>query len=172
MKKLVLSIFIFCLINTLNAQQIALNFESFPGVAYRGGGGYFYGGGGLEVTYQHDFKQGRIRGGLEYRIIDWGNQIGLNVAYNHPYFVHNAWRVSGTSGLQLGLALFRQRPLFVYGLEYSPEVEWQSGKRFFANAGLGIRYTNSPKYRNFGTINSVLELPIKIGFGFRLGKRS
>ena len=172
MKKIVLLFFLFCLINTINAQQIALNFESFPGVAYSGGGGYFYGGGGLEVTYQHDFKQGRIRGGLEYRMIDWGNQMAINAAYNHPYYVRDRWRISGTSGLQLGLALFRVNPLFVYGLEYSPEIEWQSGKRFFANASIGIRYTNSPRYRDYGTINSVLELPIKVGFGFRLGERS
>lgn len=170
MKKIFYTFLVFCTIHTLHAQQISLNFESFPGVAYRGGSGYFYGGGGFELAYQHDFKQGRIRGGLEYRIVDWGNQIGVNAAYNHPYFVRNAWRISGTSGVQLGLALFREKPLFAYALEYSPEAEWQSAKRFFANVSLGIRYTNSPKYKNYGTINSVLELPLKVGFGFRLGQ--
>lgn len=168
MKQLLYTFVFFCLLNTLSAQQISLNFESFPGVAYRGGGGYFYGGGGLELTYQHDLGKGRLRGGLEYRMIDWGNQASINAAYNVTYYEREAWRISGTSGLQLGLALFREKPLFAWGLEYSPEVEWQSGKRFFANASLGIRYTNSPKYKNYGNINSVLELPVRVGWGFRL----
>lgn len=170
MKKILYIFIVLCTIHSLEAQQISLNFESFPGISYRGGGGYFYGGGGLEVAYQQDFKKGRIRGGLEYRIIDWGNQVGINAAYNHPYYVRGQWRVSGTSGLQLGLALFRGKSLFAWAIDYSPELEWQSNKRFFANFSLGIRYTNSPKYKNYGSINSVLELPLKVGFGFRLGK--
>ncbi len=171
MKQLLYTFIFFCLAMSLSAQQISLNFESFPGVAYRGGGGYFYGGGGFELTYQQDLGKDRIRGGLEYRIIDWGNQVSINAAYNMTYYTQKAWRISGTSGLQLGLALFRQTPLFAWGLEYTPEVEWQSQKRFFANAGLGIRFTNSPKYRNYSSINSVWELPVRIGWGFRLGKK-
>ncbi len=171
MKKIFYTFIFLSAFQFLNAQQIGLNFESFPGVAYGGGGGYFYGGGGFELAYQHDFKQGRIRGGLEYRIVDWGNQTGINAAYNHPYYVRGQWRVSGSSGIQLGLALFRERPLFAWALEYSPELEWQSNKRFFANMSFGIRYTNSPKYKNYGKINAVLELPVKIGFGFRLGSK-
>jgi len=170
MKQLRYIFIFFCVTTTLSAQQISLNFESFPGVAYSGGSGYFYGGGGLELAFQYDLRKGRIRGGLEYRMIDWGNQTSINAGYNMTYYVRNAWRISGTSGLQLGLALFREKPLFAWGLEYSPEVEWQSGKRFFANASLGIRYTNSLKYKNYGNINSVLELPVRIGWGFRLGK--
>jgi len=166
-KTIFYTLFFFAISTTINAQQIALNTLSFPGL----GQGGFYGGGGFELNYQHDFKQGRIRGGLEYRIIDWGNQTTVNAGYNHPYYLKNQFRISGTTGFQLGLALFRPRPLFVWGIEYLPEVEWQSNKRFFAHAEFGIRYTNSPKYKKYGTINSVLELPIKIGLGFRLGKR-
>lgn len=168
MRKIIFYIlFFFATSTTIHAQQIGLNVLSFPGL----GQGGFYGGGGFELNYQHDVRQGRVRGGLEYRIIDWGNQMSLNAAYNHPYFVKNQFRISGTTGFQLGVALFRPRSLFVWGIEYLPEVEWQSNKRFFAHVGLGIRYTNSPKYKKYAAINSVLELPIKVGFGFRLGKK-
>ncbi len=153
----------------LQAQQVSLNTIYFPGVAYNGGGGLFYGGFGQEITYQHDIGKHRFRGGLEYRSVDWGNQIALNTAFNPTYLRKGQFRVSGTTNLQLGFALFRQNPLFVWALEYSPELEWQSNKRFFANFSLGFRYTNSPKYKDYGNINAVWELPLKLGWGFRFG---
>ncbi len=162
----------FCSIATLEAQQIGLHLKSFPGVAYSGDGGGFYGGGGFELQYQHELGKNRVRAALEYRMVDWGNQTGLNLGYNIAYWQKKEWRVSGTSGLQLGLALFREKPLFAWALEYTPEIEWQSAKRFFANLSLGVRYTNSPPYKNFGAINSVFEIPITIGFGFKLGKKT
>lgn len=171
MKILFYSILFFCSLPTINAQQLGLQVKSFPGLAYKGGGGSFYGGGGFELQYQHDFGNDRLRGGLEYRMVDWGNQTGLNLGYNMTFWERTVWRVSGTSGIQLGLALFRSNPLFAWSLEYSPEIEWQSAQRFFANLSLGLRYTNSPKYKNFGSVNAVFELPVTLGFGFRLGKR-
>jgi len=170
MKQLLYIFAFFCLVNTLSAQQISLNFESFPGVAYSGGSGYFYGGGGLELAYQQDLGKGRLRGGLEYRIIDWGNQGSLNAGYNFRYYTNGAWRISGTSGVQLGFAFFRSAVPFVWGLEYVPELEWQSSKRFFANIGIGIRYTNNTQYRSYSSINALLELPVRIGWGLRLGE--
>lgn len=171
MKKIIfISILTFSIFNQLKAQQISLSFQSFPGIAYSGNTGAFYGGGGLELAYQQDYKKGRIRTALAYRTIDWGNQIALNTGYNLPYFSRNQWRVSGTSELHLGLALFREKPLFTWAVGYLPELEWQSKKRFFTSLSFGILYTNSPKYRQFSDINSVVELPFKIACGFRLGK--
>lgn len=170
MKILFYSLLFFCSISVVNAQQIDFQLKSFPGIAYKGGGGSFYGGGGFELQYQHDFGKDRLLGGLEYRMVDWGNQTGLNLGYNMSFWERNTWRVSGTSSIQLGLALFRSNPLFAWSLEYAPEIEWQSAKRFFANLSLGLRYTNSPNYKKFGSVNAVFELPVSLGIGFRLGK--
>lgn len=163
--------------NSANAQQISIQFLSFPGITHTNGSGYFYGGGGLSLAYQKNIgsnQKYKILLGLEYRMIDWGNQAVLNIGYNHPYLMaagsKKNLRLSGNVSTQFGAALFREKPLFVWSAEYIPEIEWFSRKRFFASLGVGLRYTNCPKYKNYGNINSVLEIPIKLSLGFKTGK--
>lgn len=156
----------------IQAQQMGFSVLSFPGIATNVGAGYFYDGGGFDLNYQHDLGKGRLVGGVEYRMINWGNQIALNMGYNFSYWAEAHWRFSGTTAAQIGLALFYQKPLIIWALEYMPQMEWQSEKRFFANLGIGFRFSNSPSYKRYGEINTTFNLPIKIGVGFRLGKRN
>lgn len=152
------------------APRIAVRSLAFLGIATNERGEYFYNGGGLELTYQHPLGKGGLTGGLEYRMINWGNQVALNIGYDIPYWQSGSWKLSGLTSLQAGLALFQQRPLFVWGAEYVPQLQWQSKRRFFANLGIGIRMTNNPAYSNYGSINFTVDVPIKIGIGFRLGQ--
>ena len=179
-----INLLFFCVVMSLvflssvptNAQQISVQFLSFPGIAHTNGSGYFYGGSGLNLAYQRNSgsnQKYKMLVGLEYRTIDWGNQIGLNIGFNHPYLITDSkknLRLSGNVSTQFGTALFREKPLFVWSAEYIPEIEWASRKRFFASLGIGLRYTNCPKYKNYGSINSVLEIPIKVSLGFKTGK--
>ncbi len=167
-------LFLVCIfwLNTtfIQAQQLSLKGLSFLGVATNTTKGYFYDGGGFELNYQHDIWKGRIVTGIEYRMINWGNQVGLNIGYNFPFYKKNQWRLSGTLSTQVGMALFSPRPLAVWGIELLPSVEWQSKKRFFLQLDVGFRMNHCPRYKDYGAINMVWDIPIKIGVGFRLGK--
>ena len=164
----IVGLFFFLWHPTSKAQQLSLKPLSFLGVASNVGGEYYYNGGGLELAYQHNVWKGRVLTGLEYRMINWGNQIGLNLGYNLPFWTKGAWRVSTSIQAQIGWALFYQKSLLVFGVECIPEIEWHSKKAFFATVALGIRYTNCPAYQNYGQITQTVDLPIKIGLGFYL----
>ena len=60
--------------------------------------------------------------------------------------------------------------LVVWSVDYMPEFTWRTHKRFNYSVGLGIRYTSSPAYDNYGAINQVLDFPIKLGMRFNLRK--
>lgn len=168
---ILVGVFFFMINTTTSAQQLSLKPLSFLGIATNLGGEYHYNGGGFELAYQHDVWKGRVVGGLEYRMINWGNQIGINLGYNMPFWTKGQWRASVSAQAQIGWALFHQKSLFVWGLECIPQIEWHSNKAFFASLGFGIRYTNCPAYENYGLLTSAIDLPIKIGLGFYLNNK-
>ena len=165
MKKELYSILFLVLtsIYTARAQQLGFRTLSFLGIANNIESDFHYNGFGLDLFYRHDVWKGRVTSSLEYRMIGWGNQLGLNIGYNLPFWQENQWRASATLSLQGGLALFRPQSLGVIGVEGLAEIEWQSKKRFFATLSLGIRYSNSPAYLRYGLINTNIDIPIKLG---------
>lgn len=171
MKKILILVGMLGFLSIAFPQELSVRTLSFPGLAYRGGGGYFYGGGGVELAFQNELPLGAYRVGVEYRIIDWGNQVGLNLGYVHPYWQEERWHLSGLANLQLGLAPFHQGSLFTWAIGYSGLFRWQTKKRAFYEAGLGLRYSNSPAYEAFGPINRLLEVPVRVGVGWKLGNR-
>lgn len=167
-----LSIMMFAFVAALQAQALSLQTLSFPGFAYRGGTGYFYGGGGVELGYQLRLPTGMLQLGLEYRIIDWGNQLGLNLGYAYPLITGARGELRAGAMLQLGLVPFRQGSLFAWGGEPHLQYQYQTQRRAFFQATVGLRYSNSPGYQDIGPINRLWEVPIKLGVGWRLGKVS
>jgi hypothetical protein len=168
---ILMGVLFFMINTTTSAQQLSLKPLSFLGVATNLGGEYYYDGGGFELAYQHDLWKGRVIGGLEYRMVNWGNQVGVNFGYNMPFWTKGQWRASVSVQTQFSWALFYQKSLLVWGIECIPEIEWHSNKAFFATLGFGIRYTNCPAYQNYGDIHNVIDLPIKIGLGFYLNNK-
>ncbi|MCH2044567.1 MAG: hypothetical protein MK212_10660 [Saprospiraceae bacterium] len=153
------------------AQQISFTSNAYLGIANNLEAGYFYNGGGLDFTYTHEAGKGRILVGLNYRMIHWGNQVGLSAGYDFPFWQKGAWRASVASEMELAFALFFQKPLLGWTVNCVPMLEWKSKKAFFVNIGLGLQFNHNPAYANYGRINSALDIPIKIGFGFTLGNR-
>lgn len=163
---------LFFMINTrTSAQQLSLKPLSFLGLGTNLGGAYYYNGGGFELGYQQDVWKGRVIGGLEYRMVSWGNQVGINLGYNMPFWTKGQWRASVSGQTQFSWALFHQKSLLVWGIECVPEIEWHSNKAFFVSLGVGVRYTNCPAYQNYGDISKLIDLPIKIGVGFYLNNK-
>ena len=154
------------------SQNLELNTKSFYGIWNNEVAEYAYGGGGLEIVYEHPLKKGSLRSGLEFRSIDWGNQVSLNIGYQIPYISKDKWALSGITSTGIGLALFQDNPLFVWSVGYMPEFTWPNKQKFNLVVGFGIRYTNSPAYKNYGEINQVLDFPFKIGFKFNLKKKA
>lgn len=150
---------------SLFSQQINLSVLTLPGIAYDNQVQGYFGGMGLEVSYLHPLSYGKLRAGLEFRTIDWGSQLGLNLGYNHPYKSISKWEFSGTASLQGGMALFRPKPFAVLAFDYLPKVEWITGKRVNVSLSSGIRFSINPQYRTFG-IWRLWEIPVRLGIHF------
>jgi len=163
MKKILLIILLYTASFSVYSQSIELNLKSFYGIWNNETSGYNYGGGGLELLYEQPLRKGALRTGVEFRSIDWGNQLSLLIAYKSPYIQQEKWQLSGISSVGVGLALFRDNPLFVWSIGYMPAFTWLGKKRVSWDIGLGFRYTDSPAYKDYGKINRVVDFPFKIG---------
>jgi len=164
-------VFVFFIFGKAHGQSISFHTNSFYGLWQNEGGGYFYGGGGFAVTYQHPLTKGALQAGLGFRTINWGNQVSLGIGYQAPYVRKEKWTLSAVTSVNLGLALFVNNPLLVYAIDYTPTLTWLRKKRFNFEAGLGIRYTHAPRYKSYGKINQVLEFPFQVGVIMKLGER-
>lgn len=170
-RKVLYATILFSILSTnLLSQHLEFNTKSFFGLWHNQGTEYFYNGSAIELLYEHPLAKGTLRTGLEYRSIDWGNQASLNLGYVLPHATNQKWDLNGVMSTGLGFALFRENPLFVWSLGYMPEIVFRKNKRINLSVGLGIRYTNSPGYKDFGSINQVLDFPFKIGLKF-MGKK-
>ncbi len=168
---LLMSLAVCCTYQTAQAQYVSVRGLGFLGMANNSGAEYFYNGGGFELAYQHALEKGRLSGGLEYRIINWGHQVAVQLGYDYPYWQQGPWRASAFAHGQLGSALYIQKSLLVWGAELGTGLEWKSSKAFFATFSLGARFSHNPAYAEYSVINATLDLPIKIGIGFKLGNR-
>lgn len=162
----IISIFI------VDAQHLEINTKSFYGVWNGESSGYFYGAFGMELAYEHPIKKGALRTGLEFRSINWGNQLSLNTAYKMNFIQKEKWSLSGLSSVGLGMALFRPKSLFVWSIGFIPEVTWPQKSRVHLNFGMGFRYTNNSAYKNYSQIYRLIEFPFKIGIRYRLKKEN
>lgn len=154
-----------------NAQKFEASTKSFYGLWNTESSEYYYGGGGLELSYDIPLNKGAIKTGLEFRSIDWGNQLSLNIGYNAPYITKEKWALHGITTVGLGMALFYDNSLFAWSIGYTPEFVFRKDKRLNIGLGLGLRYTQSPRYKDYGSINQVLEIPLRVGFKFHLTKQ-
>lgn len=167
------SLFIFLLLTAASSgygQSIAFNTNGYPGVWNNEYTGYYYGGGGIELCYEHAINEGALLTGFEIRAVDWGNQISVGIGYKVPYMVKDRWTISRTIAANLGMALFHDNPLFVYSLDAGTIFTWAPEKRFSFDAGIRLRFTHCPAYRNYGTINQLIEFPLTIGVRLKLGQ--
>ncbi|CAG5080150.1 hypothetical protein [Parvicella tangerina] len=169
-KSLIIPSLFLLLTITTYGQQLSIDLHSFYGIWNNESSGYSYGGGGLTVSYEHPLKKGDLQCGLAFRTIDWGNQITITTAYRAPYISKSNWSFNGLTSIGLGSALFQQRGMFVWSIGYLPEFVWLTDRRISLSAGLGFRYTNNPAYKNYGSINQLFELPLKIGVQIQLAR--
>lgn len=156
----------------LQAQYVSFCVSGYPGFAHTQGSESFYGGYGFGLHYEHTLnKQGRLLGAVEFRSIQWGNQLAINLGYDYAYVVEGPWRLGARAQIQAGSALFSNGGLFVFGGEVGTMLQWKSPKAFFAALGVGLRHTACPAFAAYSSIASVWEVPLTVGIGFKLGNR-
>lgn len=155
-----------------SAQYLSLKGMGFLGIANNSGAEYFYNGGGFALSYQQELTEtSRLNGGVEYRIINWGHQVALQLGYDYAYWQQGPWRAAAFGQVQAGSALYVQKGLFTWGAGVGSSLEWKSPKAFFASLSFGARVSHCPAYLEYGGINVTLDLPIQLGIGFKLGNR-
>ena len=69
-----------------------------------------------------------------------------------------------------GLAFFKPAPLYVFGVDTRAAANFYLYQDVKIFIGAGIRYTLSPGYRQYGLIETSLDLPLEIGMKFTPGR--
>ena len=142
----------------VQAQGLRVHLTHLQGLAHSAGGEWYRGGTELALTYGHAHQGWEYRAGLRARTVLWGSQAGLTLGVHRPL----ADRVGVGLTLEQGLALFRPRPLYVWGLGAGAEYQFWQGEKRAAGLTLGLRYTQAPAYDRYSQIRSLLEVPVGI----------
>ncbi len=155
---------------SLRAQHVSFNLQALPGFWHNEALENYYGGSAFGIQYHQKSKIGQWGLGIEYRSIDWGNQISLNIPYTVYLAKKNNWDVALQCAPSIGLALFRNNPLLSWSLESSAQLRWKPQNKFSYTLGVGLRYSISPAYQQYGLINQLAETPIRLGIQYKIGK--
>ncbi|MCB0736764.1 MAG: hypothetical protein KDC92_04565 [Bacteroidetes bacterium] len=124
---------------------------------------------GLQANMHFGDERARLNLGGEFRTALWGNQLTSQLGYLR--LVKNGNLSFGAGGdLNLGVALFVNRPMLVIGTTGYLMVQQTIGKRLFARSTLGLRYANCPGYSDYSQFSNTLEADFRLGMGVRLGK--
>lgn len=170
---LVIIMLAYCL--NLQSQNVEIGVMLFPNllsnnVQYEGtSSSLSLNGGGLKLNYSQVFKQSKYNynAGLEFSFTDWGTQtlsrLGANMSFNNAF------------GMEIillnGLALYINKPAYVYGAEANVFyfIQVKDKRRIKLNAGL--RFTQNPKYKAIGNY-SFVDLLVGISWLFGNPKKA
>lgn len=161
----VISIVLFVIVITSQARSQELNVGFYNYLTFAKSNDL-----GLDISYAKNLKKHAVVLGAEIRSIDWGNHLGLVLAFKADYFEKGSITIGGLTSLHPGLALFQQRSMGSFGVAYTPYLKWKSNKRSFLQLDLGFRYNISPGYEQFGMYQQI-EFPLGVKWGIALGER-
>lgn len=159
-----------CLFLTLQkgkTQEFGFSALSYPSLGYNLVFEPGMNGGGMAIFFnrqRYDKLNLSISG--EYALTTWGNQAFMGVGINRTWFSLNRFEMNTYGHLLNGLAFYKPKSLYVFGVDTRIAANfylYQDTKLFL---GFGIRYTLCPAYRQYGLIETTIDLPIEIGIKF------
>ncbi len=155
-----LAISICCMTAYSNGQELELHYSFYTLSGKSIDQGISFSTGGYSID-------SRLRIGAEFRSIDWGNQLSLDIAYENSFPGISKDQIYGLSCLHLGWALFRPSALFSPGVSYTIHYRKAIGLRSSAEFMAGVRYNVCPGYRKYGNYQQ-FEIPLALGFYWNL----
>ena len=124
---------------------------------------------GAQLVYQFDVNKINWEAGVDIRVIDWGNQVGVFVGNNWDLYDKGKSNIAFNYRIHLNVPLFYNDFLLGYGLSSNLSYNFNLFRSFDLKLGVGLRYDSVPGYRDYGPIFSTFELPITLGIKKTLG---
>ncbi len=141
----------------LQAQDIRISLKYAQGV-YHNSWDLYNGGAELSANYSFLVNKVKINTGIDYRTIQWGNQVTASVGVTKSL----GSRIELGAEIQNGLALFHPQSLYVFSLGLKSSYEFLQNEKLSMGVSLELRYSQCPAYKNYGPIFHVTELPLGI----------
>ena len=151
------------------SQEFGFSFLAYPSAGYNlvfepGMNGY-----GASVFYNRQkFKKLNLSISGEYASSTWGSQAFFGLGINRTWISQNRFQLNTYGHLLNGLAFYKPKSLYVFGVDTRIVANFylfQDVKLFF---GLGIRYTLCPAYRQYGLIETSIDLPVELGIKYSM----
>ena len=152
---------IFCMKNS-NAQDVQIDLSYIQGIHYTENWDLFAGGVEFSAEYRHPIKELDYSAGIDFRTVQWGTQMTLSLGATKTL----AERFEVGANIQNGMALFKQRKLYVIGGGIQGAYLFMKKESVQMGTSLEVRYTACPSYSDYSKIYSVTEIPIKLFIRF------
>lgn len=168
---------IFCAGTTLSLQaQLGggvgyVRLKSFQRIAYQNKPSLAWSGAALAGGYQLMLnRKHRWDVGAEIGFLEWGGQALYATGPLLNYKVHR--KITLHTGLQVynGLVFFRPKPLYTVAGEWQGGLTGKVDKWLDMGLFLGVRYSNTPKYRLYSSVNSYWHFSVEWVFFIRKPK--
>ncbi len=142
------------------SQQINVGSSRAIGIVYQDKADVFDNNQSYNFQFRSSFRPLAI--GMEFRTIDWGNQIGISLLYNNYKTFNERWGLQYDIGMIHSIALFRPGFKYSIGLLGRTSLAYQLNEKHRIEFGVALRYDKILAYNDFGAINQTLELPIHL----------
>lgn len=146
-----------CGTSFLPAQDMHISLKYAQGI-YHHSWDLYNGGAELSLGYSFPVDKVKINIGIDYRTIQWGNQV--TVGFGVAKSLGN--RIELGVDMQHGLALFHPQSLYVFCLGLKSTYEFVQNEKLSLGVSMELRYSQCPAYKNYGPIYHVTEFPLGI----------
>lgn len=124
-------------------------------------------GASLQVNYKKPWNEKiNLLAGLEGQINSWGNHVFLIVGGEYTYFTNEKWSSNVLLNLGNGFALFEPMPLYSFNTKGQIFWNYHTRKQNNWGIGVGVQFLVTPKYKNYSSIYSTVNMPITLRFNF------
>jgi hypothetical protein len=145
-------------LSPVRAQEFQVGLNYLQGIHYTSEWDLFRGGTELTADCHLVREDWQYSAGIGFRTVQWGSQLGLNLGLAR--MLNDRWEVG--AGVQNGLALFRENPLYVFAGGLKSRYVFLKRKKIKLGASLEARYTVCPGYQKYSLVYSLLEVPLGV----------
>ena len=151
-------------VNNAKGQEFGFSILAYPSAGYNlvlepgmngGGASLFYNG-------QRN-KKLNLSLSAEYAMTTWGHQSFVGIGVNRTWVSWDRFELNTTGHFINGLAFYRPQSLYVFGVDTRISANFYIYQDLKVFLGTGIRFTLCPGYREYGLIETSLDIPVELG---------
>lgn len=170
MKNILLILFSIFLVNAILAQgEIQVDLRLLPGLAYNQSIDVGDLGMGIYTGYQYRLNPHiAVRAGLELSTTAWAGQVLLEVGGSWYVWENEKLELAIRGSIHPGWIWYRENAPFIAGLSTGVSLHNKSSGKWSWAISPGIRRLHSTGYNQISAINSLTDLELRVGVGYRL----